>query len=145
MIVYTKFFFSLGTGEGLMEFELLQVLPFDSSRKCMSVVIRHPVSREIILYSKGADSTILPLLAPTDDPAMNHIIMRTQQHLNSYAKQGLRVLVMAKRILPEQFYTNWVRTKAEIEIISDHREREKRTRELYSSMENSLTLLGMHL
>lgn len=125
-----------------MEFELLQVLPFDSSRKCMSVVIRHPHTREIILYSKGADSTILTLLAPTDDSAMKHMIMRTQQHLNSYAKQGLRVLVMAKRILSEQFYANWVRTKGEIEIINDHREREKRTRDLYSSMENSLILLG---
>lgn len=129
-------------GEGLMEFELLQVLPFDSNRKCMSVVIRHPHSREIILYSKGADSTILTLLAPTDDSAMKHMIMRTQQHLNSYAKQGLRVLVMAKRVLSEQFYANWVRTKNEIEIINDHREREKRTRDLYSSMENSLVLLG---
>ena len=126
-----------------MEFELLQVLPFDSSRKCMSVIFRHPHTREIILYSKGADSTILSLLAPTDDPAMKHIIVRTQQHLNSYARQGLRVLVMARRTLSEQFYLEWVRTKAEIELMNDHRERERRTRDLYSSMENSLTLLGM--
>lgn len=129
-------------GEGLMEFELLQLLPFDSVRKCMSIVIRHPVTREITLYSKGADSTILTLLAPTDDPAMKHIIIRTQQHLNSYAKQGLRVLVMAKRNISEQFYTSWARTKSEVEMISDHRERERRTRELYNSMENSLVLLG---
>lgn len=129
-------------GEGLMEFELLQLLPFDSSRKCMSVIIRHPITREIIVYCKGADSTILTLLAPTDDPVMKNMITRTQQHLNSYAKQGLRVLVMAKRTLSEQFYANWVRSKSEIEMIGDHREREKRTRELYKSIEDSLILLG---
>lgn len=129
-------------GEGLLEFELLHLLPFDSNRKCMSVIIRHPITREIILYCKGADSTILTLLASTDDPAMKHLIMRTQQHLNSYAKQGLRVLVIAKRTLSEQFYASWDRTKKDIEMMLDHRERERRTRELYSNMETSLTLLG---
>ena len=49
----------------MLEFEILQVLPFDSARKCMSVILRHPVTREKILYCKGADSTILPQLAPT--------------------------------------------------------------------------------
>jgi len=53
------------TGEGVLDFEILQVLPFDSTRKCMSVILRHPVTREKILYCKGADSTILPQLAPT--------------------------------------------------------------------------------
>jgi len=52
-------------GEGLVEYEVVQVLPFDSSRKSMSVVVRHPVSKQLILYSKGADSTILAQLAPS--------------------------------------------------------------------------------
>jgi phospholipid-translocating ATPase len=53
------------SGEGVLEFEILQVLPFDSARKCMSVVLSHPLTREKILYCKGADSTILPQLAPS--------------------------------------------------------------------------------
>ena len=52
-------------GEGMVEYEVVQVLPFDSSRKSMSVVVRHPVSKQLILYSKGADSTILAELAPS--------------------------------------------------------------------------------
>jgi magnesium-transporting ATPase (P-type) len=31
----------------------------------MSVVVRHPVSKQLILYTKGADSTILAELAPS--------------------------------------------------------------------------------
>jgi phospholipid-translocating ATPase len=61
-VVLTLCFLS---GEGVLEFEILQVLPFDSARKCMSVVMSHPVTREKILYCKGADSTILPQLAPS--------------------------------------------------------------------------------
>ncbi|KAK9694502.1 hypothetical protein QE152_g33510 [Popillia japonica] len=47
-----------------LDFEILQVLPFDSIRKCMSVIIRHPITKRIILYCKGADSTVLANMAP---------------------------------------------------------------------------------
>lgn len=38
---------------GLVNFELLDVLPFDSTRKRMSVIVRHPITKQIILYCKG--------------------------------------------------------------------------------------------
>lgn len=56
-------FFSIG--EGVVDFEILEVLPFDSCRKSMSIVIQNNVTREKILFCKGADSTILSNLAPT--------------------------------------------------------------------------------
>jgi len=46
------------------EYEILKVLPFDSSRKCMSIVVRQIGSQEIVLYTKGADSSIMPVLVP---------------------------------------------------------------------------------
>ena len=49
-------------GSGVVEYEVLKMLPFDSSRKCMSIVIRQTGSQEIILYTKGADSSIMPVL-----------------------------------------------------------------------------------
>ena len=39
-------------GEGKVEFELLHVLPFDSVRKRMSVILKDPTSGEIKLYCK---------------------------------------------------------------------------------------------
>jgi phospholipid-translocating ATPase len=57
-------------GEGTVEYEVLQVLPFDSVRKRMSVVLRRPETRQIVVYCKGADSAILPRLAYT----RNHIV-----------------------------------------------------------------------
>lgn len=52
-------------GQGMLEFDVLKILPFDSARKCMSVIVRQPVSGEIILYCKGADSAIFSRLAPS--------------------------------------------------------------------------------
>lgn len=46
------------------EYEILKILPFDSSRKCMSIVVRKTGTQEIMLYTKGADSSIMPVLAP---------------------------------------------------------------------------------
>lgn len=57
-------FFSI-TGEGTTEYEVLEVLPFDSTRKRMSIVLRRPETRQIVVYCKGADSAILPRLAYT--------------------------------------------------------------------------------
>ena len=40
-------------GVGLLEYEVLHVFPFDSNRKRMSIIVRHPLTSEIILYCKG--------------------------------------------------------------------------------------------
>lgn len=48
---------------GSLTFQLLHILPFDSVRKRMSVVVRHPLSKEVVVYTKGADSVIMELLS----------------------------------------------------------------------------------
>ncbi|VDN39889.1 unnamed protein product [Dibothriocephalus latus] len=51
-------------GEGMVRVQVLHVLPFDSTRKCMSIIVRHPGTDEVVLYTKGADSVIMEKLAP---------------------------------------------------------------------------------
>lgn len=48
---------------GSLTFQLLHILPFDSIRKRMSVVVRHPLSKQVVVYTKGADSVIMELLS----------------------------------------------------------------------------------
>ena len=50
-------------GDGRVEYEVLHVLPFDSVRKRMSILVRDPVSGERKLFCKGADSNMLPRLS----------------------------------------------------------------------------------
>lgn len=48
-------------GIGSLDVQLLHILPFDSNRKRMSVVVRHPLSGKVVVYTKGADSVIMDL------------------------------------------------------------------------------------
>lgn len=48
-------------GIGSLDVRLLHILPFDSNRKRMSVVVRHPLSGQVVVYTKGADSVIMDL------------------------------------------------------------------------------------
>lgn len=76
-------------------YELLEMVDFTSTRKRMSVVVRTPDKR-ILLLTKGADSVIFPRLAPSSDPAM---VETTLTHLERYATEGLRTLVIAQKEL----------------------------------------------
>lgn len=128
-------------GEGILDYEILQVLPFDSTRKCMSVILKHPRTQEIIVFCKGADSAVFSNLAPVeDDSEQKQIISRTQNQLNSYASKGLRVLVMAKRVLSLTEYNEWNTKHQECELL--HENREKKIQESYSKLEKNLILLG---
>ena len=51
-----------GYQQGLFKAELLEVCEFDNVRKRMSVVLRMP-DGELLLFVKGADSSVLPHLA----------------------------------------------------------------------------------
>ncbi|VEN49474.1 unnamed protein product [Callosobruchus maculatus] len=127
--------------DGRLNYEILNVLPFDSTRKRMSIIVRHPNSKQIILYCKGADSSMLPQLTPVeDDSEQKLIISKTQQHLNQYAREGLRVLLMAKRVLTQHQYDEWYRRHREAELSIENLER--RVRDSCSSIETNLTLLG---
>ena len=84
----------------------------------MSIILRHPITRERILFCKGADSAIFPRLktaAPSSEEET--ILEKTTQHLDIYAKQGLRVLVMGKRILSEEEYSEWLELHRDAEVI----------------------------
>ncbi|XP_076640988.1 phospholipid-transporting ATPase VD isoform X2 [Halictus rubicundus] len=124
--------------KSILTFEILHVLPFDSSRKCMSILVRHPLTNELILYSKGADTTIFSSLTPQEENSATTLKIR--QHLQSYARQGLRTLVMAKKSLTTQEYETWRQAHTEAELAMENREH--RIKDSYAILESHLTLLG---
>ena len=52
--------------DGYHKFEILEELPFTSSRQRMTIILRDTWSNRICLYSKGADSRILSLSCDED-------------------------------------------------------------------------------
>ena len=84
------------------KYELLNIIEFNSSRKRMSVIVKDP-SGKIIIMTKGADSIIIPRLRPGQDK----LIDKTQEFLTQYANAGLRTLILAEREIDSQFYSEW--------------------------------------
>ncbi|XP_012918145.1 phospholipid-transporting ATPase VD isoform X1 [Mustela putorius furo] len=131
---------------GSLTFQLLHILPFDSVRKRMSVVVRHPLSNQVVVYTKGADSVIMELLsvASPDGASLEkqQMIIRekTQKHLDDYARRGLRTLCIAKKVMSDAEYAEWLRNHFLAETSIDHRE--ELLLESAMRLENKLTLLG---
>ena len=111
--------------------------PFDSKRKRMTVIVKPPQLDIYIMMTKGADNEMLSRLG-----ASNPDIVKTAgEHSNSFARQGLRTLVLAQRIL----------TGEEIANIDEQLSRARSGKEgdsaealnrLYDRFENNLELVG---
>ncbi|XP_018027208.1 phospholipid-transporting ATPase VD [Hyalella azteca] len=127
-------------GAGVLQFEVLHVFPFDSTRKRMSVMVRDPRTKSIILYCKGADSAILDNLDRVGNQLDQFRQFRTHQHLYVYSKKGLRTLCVATRHVSEAEYLWWRRGHDEAE--ASFADREFKLQNSYKLMEKSLTLLG---
>uniref|UniRef100_F7GIK3 Phospholipid-transporting ATPase n=1 Tax=Monodelphis domestica TaxID=13616 RepID=F7GIK3_MONDO len=129
----------------LLTFDLLYTLGFDSVRKRMSVIVRHPLTAEIIVYTKGADSVIMDLLEdPAKDPVaekkLRKIRAKTQKHLDWYARDGLRTLCIAKKVLNEDDFQRWANFRHEAEASLDNQD--ELLMETAQHLETQLTLLG---
>ncbi|XP_056248772.1 probable phospholipid-transporting ATPase VD isoform X1 [Seriola aureovittata] len=132
-------------GIGSLAVQLLHVLPFDSNRKRMSVVVRHPLTGQVVVYTKGADSVIMDLSetpkgAEQAQEIYTHIRDQTQKHLDSYAREGLRTLCFAKKVLEEEEYEEWM--KRQLLAESSIENREELLLESAQRLETNLTLLG---
>ncbi|KAG7193218.1 aminophospholipid translocase [Scheffersomyces spartinae] len=83
-----------------LDYELLNICEFNSTRKRMSAIYRCP-DGVIRLFCKGADNVILERLSK-DEP--QPFVDATLRHLEDFAAEGLRTLCIASRIIPEEEY-----------------------------------------
>ena len=92
----------ISAGGQELEYELLAVCEFNSTRKRMSAIYRCPDGR-IRCFCKGADTVILERLDKQENPHVD----ATLQHLEEYAGEGLRTLCLSMREIPEQEFQEW--------------------------------------
>ena len=89
------------TWDGIRKYQLLNLIEFDSTRKRMTVIVRTPENK-ILVITKGADSIIEKRLKPN-----SRFLKQTQGYLDAYAKEGLRTLLIASKEMNEQDYKEW--------------------------------------
>jgi phospholipid-transporting ATPase len=118
-----------------LEYEILNVCEFNSTRKRMSTIVRCP-NGEIKIYCKGADTVIFERLAKDGNIYMD----KTIEHLEEYASEGLRTLCLATRTISPEEYETWSKIFDQASTTLVNREEElSKAAEL---IEKDLFLLG---
>lgn len=108
--------------------------PFDSSRKRMSLIVEH--NNKFYIMTKGADSIMLPRC--NIRPEIKETI---QNHLNNFAKEGLRTLVMGQKEITVEAFNTFKKEYESIKVSND-KSKDKKLFKLYDLLEDNLELLG---
>ncbi|XP_062873840.1 phospholipid-transporting ATPase ID [Trichomycterus rosablanca] len=116
-------------------YHLLAILDFNNVRKRMSVIVRSPEGK-LSLYCKGADTIIYERL----HTSCSKLMEVTTEHLNEFAGEGLRTLVLAYKDLDEQYFSEWKQRHHEASTALD--QREEKLNDLYEEIEKDLQLIG---
>ncbi|KAG9474676.1 hypothetical protein GDO78_004796 [Eleutherodactylus coqui] len=85
-------------GGQIMNFTILQIFPFTYESKRMGVIVREDSTGEITFYMKGADVVMAGIVQYND---------WLEEECGNMAREGLRVLVVAKKSLTEEQYQDF--------------------------------------
>ena len=118
------------------EYAVLNTLEFNSSRKRMSAIMRMPDGR-IMLFCKGADSVIYSRLKSGEQSELRR---STAEHLEMFAREGLRTLCVAQKEIPQDVYREW--NKEHDLAAAAVENREEKLEVVSDAIERDLTLLG---
>ena len=126
-------------GDDPDEYQLLNVLEFNSTRKRMSVIVRKmDEDGRIFLLTKGADNIIFDRLLK--DGSQKDLREKTDRDLQTFAGDGLRTLVLAYRVLDQSEYDTWAK-EYQNATVALH-DREAQVEEVSGKLEVDLVLLG---
>ena len=120
-------------------FEILHKFDFSSERMRSSIIIKDE-NNQIKLYMKGADTVILRKL---DKFSQNYILNTTKQHIDNFAKEGLRTLCYSIKYLDINKFSSWDEKYKSIKFkaINDKNLIPEMENEI-SKLENDMILLG---
>jgi phospholipid-translocating ATPase len=106
------------------------MFPFTSETKRMGIIVRDQQTNEIIFYLKGADIVMQNIIQYND---------WLQEECSNMAREGLRTLVIAKKILTSEYYQDFEErlSKARLTTI----DRNRRIYEVIETIENDMELL----
>lgn len=81
-----------------MHYQILQLFPFTSESKRMGIIVRESKTGQITFYLKGADVVMSSIVQYND---------WLSEESGNMAREGLRTLVVAKKVLTEEQYNDF--------------------------------------
>lgn len=114
----------------IMKYDILQIFPFSSETKRMGIIVRDHQTNEILFLLKGADVVVSQLIQYSD---------WLQEQCDNMARSGLRTLVVARKILTHEQYTDFDMryTQAKCNMTN----RQQRMNEVLATLEKDMELL----
>ncbi|KAM4733121.1 phospholipid-transporting ATPase IG isoform 1-T2 [Anableps anableps] len=122
----------LNRNKDVETYELLHVLNFDPVRRRMSVMVRSKTG-DILLFCKGADSSIFPQVRQEE-------VERIRMHVERNATDGYRTLCVAYKHLSTEEYA-----KADADLREARlalQDREEKLMAVYNQVETDMILIG---
>uniref|UniRef100_A0A6G1S4H7 Phospholipid-transporting ATPase n=1 Tax=Aceria tosichella TaxID=561515 RepID=A0A6G1S4H7_9ACAR len=114
----------------IMKYDILQIFPFSSETRRMGIIVRDTQTNEILFLLKGADVVVSQLIQYSD---------WLQEQCDNMARSGLRTLVVARKILTHEQYTDFEMryTQAKLNMTN----RQQRMNEVLATLEKDMELL----
>jgi len=125
--------------EQMKDYQVEAILPFDSHRKMMSVIISTQTrsKRRFFLLTKGADSAIFAVLRLDQRDKQ----LTSETHVEKFAREGLRTLAFGRRELEKEEVARIKQSILQAE--SSTGDATLALREIYLDVEKELEYLGI--
>ena len=122
------------------KFEILKKIDFTSHRQHSAIIVKNELNL-IKIYTKGSDLKIFKKL---NEYSLKNVLKKTQEHLESFAKKGLRTLCFSYKIIDNITFNKWINlfNKVEYECQID-KTKEIELENLIEEIEENQTLLGV--
>ncbi|XP_060077984.1 probable phospholipid-transporting ATPase IIB [Ylistrum balloti] len=116
----------------IIGYQILQIFPFTSETKRMGIIVKEEATGEITFYMKGADVVMQTIVQYND---------WLDEECGNMAREGLRTLVVAKKVLTEEQYqefeTRYHQAKMSIQ------DRNVKVQAVIESLERDMDLLSL--
>ena len=116
--------------------EIIVIFPFDSSRKRMSMILKNSYTKAILMVSKGADTVMIPRLVKTRSKE------NLNKHLNKFAVQGLRTLIMGQKIISNEDLKDFMSSYENLKV-SNEKYKDSKINKMFDKMEKNLDYVGI--
>jgi magnesium-transporting ATPase (P-type) len=118
----------------LKEYDIVEVLDFDSTRKRMSIIVRDMETNQFIMFCKGADSAIFTRCVCQTSEMYDEC-------LKEFSENGWRTIVFAYKLLTKEQCEIYSRMLSDAN--NDILNREFMLDKAYDEIENEMHLLGL--
>ncbi|QLG73857.1 hypothetical protein HG535_0F03680 [Zygotorulaspora mrakii] len=117
----------------LLNYEILQVFPFNSDTKRMGIIVHDQIKDEYWFLEKGADTVMSSIVEPND---------WLEEETGNMAREGLRTLVIGRKKLSLKIYDQFRKKYDEASLSMLNRD-EQMSSVVSEFLENNLELLGL--